>query len=944
MDLLTKKRFLPLMAIGALLGSLVIVMASRGIPEQELVVATKTLKLVFQQSEGRWSLYQRKGEGWETLISSAASALTLGSQELVSTVDLKGSFRGMREKVTTRWGEGELLELSAQLPHQELLLKLQFILYHRFPGAILQLSLTNQAPSPLTLRVVDMIEGSPPTELNLGPHPNSAKMLINGYHSWDRAVVEPIGTGRRLTSYWNTACYNPASKEGVVLGWITNLSSTNTLNLQSDEQRLRFQARADFGQRDISPGEELAADQLLILCGKSPISLLEKYARLSYEATWEKSRSVGSATRAEVPTGWCSWYYYYDRVKEADIIENLNFAAVAFKPFGFQYIQIDDGFQQAAGDWNTNQKFPHGHRWLTDQIHHQGLKAGLWVAPFAIAEKSSVFEEHPDWLIKDEEGKSLQVWENEFWGGKIYALDPTHPEARQWLSQLFRRVVNEWGYDYVKIDFVFFAARGGVYHQALSPIEACRLGLETIRKAVGEGRFILGCGAPLGPSIGVTDGMRIGQDVSARWESIIPCILATANRFFFHRQVWFNDPDCLVVRPPLSLQQAQVWASVVSLSGGINLFSDRLIQLTEERIRILQRTLPVYSANARPIDMWDIEEATTPILSTTGDEEAPRTIPLDRVWLFKKGDDIAWKEPELDVGDWTPIPIGIRWEDAGYQGYDGYGWYRLKFTIPEDWTPGPLVLELGKIDDVDATYMNGKLIGATGKFPPEAERQWYRFRRYNIPQEAVNWAPPRENLLAIRVYDGGGSGGFYQVNRGLPPQIWLLPVSKEFDRWWIVGVFNFREEEDTIQFPFSRLGLSERETYLAFDYWQEKFLGEFTGEMKITLEPTSCRVIALHIKQKIPQIISTDRHITQGGVDLEEVVWMPGEETLQGLSTNLAGTSYTLTLYHSPQYKLGVCQSAVPCTSWKVSPSIYRFRFKINNQPELRWKVKFFSF
>ncbi|MFB0519213.1 MAG: hypothetical protein ACETWC_08030, partial [Acidobacteriota bacterium] len=133
-------------------------------------------------------------------------------------------------------------------------------------------------------------------------------------------------------------------------------------------------------------------------------------------------------------------------------------------------------------------------------------------------------------------------------------------------------------------------------------------------------------------------------------------------------------------------------------------------------------------------------------------------------------------------------------------------------------------------------------------------------------------------------------------------------------------------------------------TYLAFDYWQEKFLGEFSREMKVTLEPTSCRVIAVHIKQKIPQIISTDRHITQGGVDLEEVVWMPDEETLQGLSTNLAGTSYTLTLYHSPRYKLAVCQSTVPCTSWKVSPSIYRFRFKIGNQPELRWKVKFFSF
>lgn len=944
MSILNKKRYLPSILTGILLGSILLPAAIKASPQQELVIATNKLKLVFQQSQGRWSLYQRRAEEWEVLISSSASTLTLAPQEIISTVDLKGRFQGKKEKVITRWGEGELLEISAKIPQRGLQLKLRFILNHRFTGVTLQFSLSNQASSPFMLREANLIELSPPAELRLGAQPLSCKMLTNGYHSWDRSVVEPIEMGRKLTSYWNTALYNPTSKEGVVLGWITNLSSTNTLNLQSDEQGLRFQARADFGRRRLAPGEELATDQLLILCGGSPIPLLEEYARLSYEATWEVTHSVGPSAGFEVPTGWCSWYYYYDGVKEADIIENLNFAAVAFKPFGFQYIQIDDGFQQAAGDWDTNQKFPHGHRWLTDQIHNQGLKAGLWVAPFAIEEKSSILKDHPDWLIKDEEGRPLQLWENQFWGGKIYGLDPTHPQAQQWLYQLFHRVVNEWGYDYVKIDFVFFAARGGIYHLPLSPTEACRMGLETIRKAVGEGRFILGCGAPLGPSIGIVNGMRIGEDVSARWESIIPCILATANRYFFHRQVWFNDPDCLVVRPPLSIQQAQVWASIVGLSGGMNLFSDRLIQLPEERIRLLQRTLPVYEASARPIDMWEIEEPTAPLLSTIEREKPPKTLMLDRTWLFKKGDDAGWNKPDLNVQDWTPISIGIRWEDAGYQDYDGYGWYRLKFTIPEDWDPGPLVLELGKIDDVDATYMNGKLIGTTGSFPPEVERRWYQFRRYTIRREVINWAPPRENVLAIRVYDGSGSGGFYQVNRGLPARIWLLPVDKGFERWWIAGVFNYGEQEETINLIFSQLGLPENDTYLAYDYWGERFLGEFTSEMRVTLEPTSCQVIALHTKQAIPQIISTDRHITQGGIDLKDVAWMPKENALEGFSTNLAGDTYTLTLYHPPAYKFAVGQSKVPCTSWQISPSIYKFRFKIGNQSELQWRIKFITY
>ncbi len=116
-----------------------------------------------------------------------------------------------------------------------------------------------------------------------------------------------------------------------------------------------------------------------------------------------------------MPTGWCSWYYYYAKVTEKDVTENLGSAAEHFRDRGLQYIQIDDGYQRAAGDWDMNEKFPHGHRWLTKQIHHRGFHAGLWLAPFAVGARSDLFKNHPDWLLKNPDGSPKKIFSMENW-------------------------------------------------------------------------------------------------------------------------------------------------------------------------------------------------------------------------------------------------------------------------------------------------------------------------------------------------------------------------------------------------------------------------------------------------------------------------------------------------------------------------------------------------
>ena len=102
------------------------------------------------------------------------------------------------------------------------------------------------------------------------------------------------------------------------------------------------------------------------------------------------------------PLGWCSWYYYFAKVREEDILENVRWFADHREEFPIEYIQLDDGYQRALGDWLVcNEKFPHGLRWLAAEITRAGFKPALWLAPFQVEDNSELLREHPDWMIQN---------------------------------------------------------------------------------------------------------------------------------------------------------------------------------------------------------------------------------------------------------------------------------------------------------------------------------------------------------------------------------------------------------------------------------------------------------------------------------------------------------------------------------------------------------------
>jgi melibiase-like protein/alpha galactosidase C-like protein len=289
---------------------------------------------------------------------------------------------------------------------------------------------------------------------------------------------------------------------------------------------------------------------------------------------------------------------------EAAFLAGLDVCSQRFARRDFRLIHLADGYQRAAGDWETNARYPRGHRWLTNEIHGRGFDAGLWLAPFAVTDRSGIPAAHPDWLANDAAAQNPIVWDTrDAWGGRVYALDGAHPEVREWLFELAHRVTREWGYDHVTIDYLRWAAQGIVHHGGRTHAEAYRLGLEAFRDGLG-GATLLAAGAPLQHAVGLVDAMRIGTANGGAWDSLRALARAAALRSFYHRRVWLNDPDGLLVGPPLAESEARVWATVVAMAGGVTLCSDDLPALPAERLALLQRVIPpppVAAGGGRPV-------------------------------------------------------------------------------------------------------------------------------------------------------------------------------------------------------------------------------------------------------------------------------------------------------------------------------------------------------
>ncbi len=312
---------------------------------------------------------------------------------------------------------------------------------------------------------------------------------------------------------------------------------------------------------------------------------------------------------AKPPTGWCSWYTFYEEVTVPDIERNLAFSKANLPQL--RYIQIDDGYQSKMGDWlETGMAFGGNIQNVLKQIKTAGFEPAIWVAPFIAEKTSAIFQHHPDWFVKDSAGNPLDSSTIGFGGWRCapwYVLDGTHPAVQKHLEHVFRTMREEWGVTYFKLDANYWGAiHGGVHHNPnATRIEAYRQGMAAIQKGAG-GSFILGCNAPIWPSLGLVDGMRTSGDINNDWKSIKGCALENLSRAWQNGKLWWNDPDCILLTentqknirhklppkdPTLSENEFKLHVASIRATGGMVLSGDEMPQIRANRFKVLAKLL-----------------------------------------------------------------------------------------------------------------------------------------------------------------------------------------------------------------------------------------------------------------------------------------------------------------------------------------------------------------
>jgi sialate O-acetylesterase len=157
-----------------------------------------------------------------------------------------------------------------------------------------------------------------------------------------------------------------------------------------------------------------------------------------------------------------------------------------------------------------------------------------------------------------------------------------------------------------------------------------------------------------------------------------------------------------------------------------------------------------------------------------------KEIDLEGEWKFTTGDNLNWSKVDFNDNDWKNMIVPGNWNSKNLRNYDGYAWYRKKVFIPSSLQNKKLILLLGKIDDVDQTFLNGKMIGYTGNFdllPGDYYQngKYREVRGYYIPQNLVQY--DAENVIAVRVYDGYNIGGIYEGPVG-------IILQEKYTRYW----------------------------------------------------------------------------------------------------------------------------------------------------------------
>ncbi len=411
----------------------------------------------------------------------------------------------------------------------------------------------------------------------------------------------------------------------------------------------------------------------------------QKHRGLKYFQPWTYQPWKSSVT------GWTSWYAFRDDVTQRDIDETAAVIAETLAPFGYEYVQVDDGFQQTPigvpDHWlQTNAKFPGGLEALKASITRQGLKPGLWTN-VSFADRDYALA-HPEYFIQGPDGQPAHG----NWIG--YVMDGSNPKTLDDLVRPVYLALEIAGWLFVKVDalrllklegyksFSDYFARKQLDRDAVYP---------PVRVLHHDGararRLQLMCWGVRPELIGLFDGCRVGTDGFGYG--------GFSEYNSFYNIVWRNDPDHIELKQP----DAYRATTITSLTGSVLMLTDPPAIYRTDRVDAARRTSPVLFA--QPAQIYDVDSSRSDAIGRAEVEisgSGPRTFDatqtLSTHYLYAvdvSRPDETW----MVLARTDDEPASIRVADLGLASdreYLAFEFWTKSFlgTVENTLTPGPV--------------------------------------------------------------------------------------------------------------------------------------------------------------------------------------------------------------------------------------------------------------
>ncbi len=747
--------------------------------------------------------------------------------------------------ISDKLGEGKAFVAHFGAKPELPALTAEFSFYERRQLVAVEVQVANTTGHPLVLReVLPICSSEKGASLTFGEISDCKVLRGNWACSDNEPALYSLGRDDGVDSPNSMLLYDKSGGVALACGICEPARCETSFHVSTTEGNGRA-ARFDVRQRPVlgnaadktgivlREGQSFSAGRIVLAFGDGPHKALEAYA--------ESVRRANNIPRIDrIPCGWCFRPHTHRGAAERQVLSHAEFIAEEFKRYGLQDILIDAGWQISGdfsgGPWRPGASFPSGMKSLAEKAHARGLKIGLWLRPFDF---------------------------------ESVRLDPSGEFAKNLLQKEAAKISQEWGFDFIKVDFVDWDAFGREdrylpENNSVTTNEAVRAAFEAMKSGLRPGTFLLGLESAFPALLGVIEAAGIVRDVDAtRWQTVRESALkAAALRYHLHNAFWVNDPGYLAICKPATLFQARALASLIALSGGCVFASDSLVSLGKTKKSIIRKIIPPFGKAARPVDLME--------------RESPQT------WVL---------EVEKPFGKWRVVGL-FNWDPTPKEVVEGYR-QAVQSNIA-------ILRENDKNEGIERSASLHRRTAADNRLlKKENERIASLLQASGIAKPKLQFLKPVRRMRKS-------------------PRLRNLTVT-------------FRE-----------LGLDEAVPYLVYDFWSEAFLGEHRGSLTALVKLAGCRALAVHKRLDHPQLLSTNRHLTQGGIELHDLRWVEKRAALRGKSDVVAGDDYCVTLHVPGNYKFAEmkadCDEFTADTS---SPHLVRLRLKNQKDKQVTWRAKF---